>query len=208
MNIPSVYFIYINILIGIIYLILIIIGYKKGFLFELVSFAFTIVAGLVSWFVSPVLASLYPIANLENLNKETELVSKIINLNALLNTAIYFILTFLVLKLFYFLLAILLKGMNKIPVIGKFNQLLGGIAGIFNATIITLVLSLLLSLPIFSNGNEVKNGTVFKYISNLTDKVLTILVDNVDLDNLKNKFENFDVNSARDDFKDWLQIKK
>lgn len=208
MNIPSAYFIYINVFIGIIYLILIIIGYKKGFLFELVSFAFTIVAGIVSWFVSPVLASLYPIVNLENLSKETELVSKIINLNALLNTAIYFILTFLVLKLFYFLLAILLKGMNKIPVIGKFNQLLGGIAGIFNATIITLVLSLLLSLPIFSNGNEVKNGTVFKYISNLTDKVLTILVDNVDLDNLKNKFENFDVNSARDDFKDWLQINK
>lgn len=207
MNIPSTYFIYINIFIGLIYLLFIFIGYRKGFLFELVSLLFTIIAGFVSWFVSPVLASLYPIANLENISKETEIISKIVNLNALLNTAIYFVLTFLVLKIFYFVLALLLKGMNKIPVIGKFNQILGALAGVINATIVTLALSILLSLPIFKNGAEIKEATLFRYISNINDSVLDVLVDSIDLDNLKNKFENFDIDSARSDFKEWLQIK-
>lgn len=208
MNISSDYFIFINILIAIIYIVFIFIGYSKGFLYELISLFYSLISGLVSWFLSPVLANVYPIIQIDNLNSETELLSKFIDLSTILNTLIYFILIFLILKLLYILIALILKGMNSVPVIGKFNQILGIFAGIFNATLITLCLSMLLTLPIFKNGDEIKNGTIFKYVSEYSDKVLTYIVDNVYLDNVKRQFDDFDIDNARKEFKYWIESKK
>lgn len=205
MTIPSNYFIYIDIFIGFIYFIFIIIGYKKGFLFELLSLLYTTISALVSWFLAPILASLYPILNINNINAETQILTKFIDLSTILNTLIYFVIVFLLLKLFYIVLAFVLKGVNKVPVIGKFNQILGIFAGIFNATLITLVLSMLLTLPVFSNGNEIKNNTVFKYVSTYSDKLLTYVVENVNLDNIKQHFDNFDIDNARQEFTTWIE---
>lgn len=207
MNISSEYFIYINIFIALIYLIFIIVGYVKGFLFEIISLFFTIASVFISWFLAPVLAGLYPILNVASLSKETELLSKLINLNTLVNTVIYFVIMFLVLKLINWIMCFLIKGMNKIPVIGKFNQILGALTGILNATLVTLALSLLLSLPVFENGEEIRKGTVFKYISNVTDQALTYVIDNVDFNNVKNQFEDFDIDNAREEFKQWIDYK-
>lgn len=208
MMISSNYFIFINIFILLIYLAFIFIGYKKGFLYELVSFAYTAVSALIAWFLAPVFAGLYPIAKIEDINKEIEIVSKFVDLNAIVNTIFYFVIIFLVLKLFYILLTFVLKGFNKIPVIGKFNQILGIFAGIFNATLITLALGMLLNLPIFKNGNEIKNGTIFRYISNYSENILTYVVDNVDLDHLKQQFDSFNVDNAREEFKAWIVLNK
>lgn len=208
MNISSDYFMYINIFIGLVYLLFIIIGYSKGFLFELISLLYSLISGLVSWFLAPILANLYPIFDINNLNKETEILNKFVDLSAMINTLIYFVIVFLVLKLLYVFIAFILKGMNKVPVIGKFNQILGIFAGIFNATIITLALSMLLTLPVFKNGDEIKNGTVFKYVSEYSDKLLTYIVDNVDLDNVKKQFDNLDIDNARLEFKNWIESKK
>lgn len=207
MNISSEYFIYINLFIVLIYLIFIIVGYAKGFLFEIISLLFTVASAFISWFIAPVLAGVYPIIDIASLNKETELLSKLVNLNALANTVLYFVIVFLILKLLNWILCFVVKGMNKIPVIGKFNQILGGLTGIINATLITLALSLLLSLPIFANGEEIKNGTMFKYINQISDKVLTYIIDNANMNNIKNQFDDFDIDNARDDFKKWLNFK-
>ena len=206
MNIPNTYFIYINIGIILVYLLFIIIGYKKGFLFELVSLIYSVLSCLIAWFVSPVLASTYPIVKLAELQSDTDLISKLINLDAISNTIIYFVIVFLVLKLVYLLLAFILKGINKVPVIGKFNKLLGGLAGIINATIVVLILSTLLNLPIFENGNQIKKETFFIYVHEYSQNALKYVLDNVDLNNIKKQFKDFDIESARNDFKEWLDF--
>lgn len=185
-----------------------IIGYTKGFLYELLSILYSLISALVSWFLAPVLANVYPILNIDNLNKETQILNKFIDLSTILNTLIYFVIVFLILKLLYILIAFVLKGMNRVPVIGKFNQILGVFAGIFNATLIALALSMLLTLPVFKNGDEIKNGTIFKYISEYSDRVLSYIVDNVDLDNVKRQFDSFDIDNARTEFKYWIESKK
>lgn len=204
MEISSEYFLYIDIAIAIVYLIFIIIGYCKGFLYEILSILYTIGSILLSWFLSPVFASLYPILNIDNLNKETELISKFFDISSLANSLIYFVLIFLVLKLIYILLTFIVKGINKLPVLGKFNKILGAFAGIINATIITIMISLLLSLPMIKNANEVKNGTVFKYISTYSDKFLDVLIENVDFDKLKKDYDEFDIEIVREQFKNWI----
>lgn len=208
MKVSSDYFIYIDIAIALIYLLLIIIGYKKGFLYELISLLYTGISLLASWFLAPILASLYPIVNYEDhIVESMQTISKLIDLNPILNTAIYFVIVFLVLKLIYWILALLIKGINKIPVIGKFNQILGIFAGILNATIITLALSMLLSLPVIDNGKEIKDGTVFKYVDEYSQNVMNYFIENVDLNRFKHQFEDFDVDEARQSFKKWLEIK-
>lgn len=208
MSIPSNCFIYINALIVLIYLTFIIIGYKKGFLFELISLIYTAVSIVISWFLAPVFAGMFPIVILSNVNVEAQLVSKLINIDAISNTVIYFVAIFFILRLFYFLISLLLKGMNKLPVIGKFNKILGGLFGIVNATFVTIMFSMLLNLPIIDNAVEVRNNTFFKYISEYSDTALSYIVENVDLDGIKAKFDSFDIDNARDDFKAWLELNK
>lgn len=183
-----------------------IIGYKKGFLFELVSLLYTAASVAISWFIAPILASSYPIIVLSNVNEEAELLSKLINIDAITNTIIYFVLIFLILKAIYIVIAFILKGMNKIPVIGKFNKILGGLFGIVNATIVTIMLSMLLNLPIFENGNEIKNNTLFIYVDEYSKLALNYVIDNVDLSSVKYRVDNFDINNAREDFRSWLHI--
>lgn len=208
MSIPSNCFIYINVFIGLIYLTFIIIGYKKGLLFEIISLVYTGVSLVIAWFLAPVFSGMFPIVILSNMNVEAQLVSKLINIDAISNTVIYFVAIFFLLRLFYFLISLLLKGMNKLPVIGKFNKILGGLFGIVNATLVTIMFSMLLNLPLFDNAQEVRNNTLFKYISEYSDVALNYVVDNVDLDGIKAKFDSVDVDKARDDFKAWLELNK
>lgn len=204
MKIPQSGFIYIDIFIVVILLIFLVVGYKRGFVFELVSLVYSICAILVSWFVAPVLASLYPLFKLDNITEQLELLQRFVDFETFINIFIYFVIVFLVLKAFYVVLAIVLKGMNKIPVIGGMNQMLGAIIGIINGLIVTFVLSLVLTLPIFENGNEVKNNTLFSYIDKYSTKAIEFIVDNSDLNHIKDQFTNFDIDNARQDLKDWL----
>ena len=204
MVIPENYFIYISVFIGIIYLMMIFIGYRHGFLFELVSLLYTALAVLLSWFASPVLADLFPLFDITRLNEEYKLLNKVFDLNRMLNTVSFFLILFLILKLFYVFLSLFLKTLNKIPVLGKLNQILGGILGILNATLIVLALSMLLSTPVIKNGSEVREKTILKYIRSYSDQALTYLVDRISDSNIKENENEFDIDTYREEFKEWL----
>ena len=204
MTIPESAFIYISIFIVGIYIAMIIIGYNKGFLYEIVNLAYTAIALAVSWFVSPVFAKLFPLIDLDKVSSETKLINNLFNLNELINTIAYFVIIFLLLKILYIFVSLLVKSLNKIPVIGGFNKILGGVFGIFNATIITLFISILLSLPLFKNGNQVKENTILKYINNTSEEVLTYIAEKVGESNLDNNSEDFDIDQYREEFKKWL----
>ena len=204
MVIPQNSFIYISVFIIAIYVIMMIVGYKRGLLYELVGLLFTLLSVAVAWFVSPVLADLFPIIDLENLSEETKILSKLFDLNQLINTVAYFLIVFLILKLLYFFVSLLLKSLNNIPVIGTLNKFLGSVFGMLNATIIVLCLSMLLSLPIISNGKEVRENTILKYMSRFSSETLHMVAEWVGDANLKEKTEDFDVDLYRQEFEEWL----
>ena len=203
MKIDETYFIYINIAIVAIYLGFIITGFVKGLVYELASIFYTLFSVAIAWFVSPVLASTYPIVNLEKISSELAMLSKFFDANSLLDTIIYFVIIFLLLKVVYVLLSIILKKFNDVPVLGGVNRLLGGVVGFINGTLVILAISLLLSLPIFKNGSEIKEKTFFKYVETISKTCSEYIIDKIDL----NKYvvdETFDVDTYRDQLKDWL----
>ena len=204
MTIPQNYFIFITLGILLIYLVMIIIGYTKGFVYELVSLVYTVFALLAAWFISPILADHYPIIRLEKIYNDANAISKFLNLDPILNMIAYFVIVFLVLKVLYLLISLIVKSLNKIPVIGKINKVFGGLYGIINATLITFGISLFFTLPIFKNGNEVREKTILKLTDRYTKKALAFISDNADFDKMKKNFEDYDIDKSRDEFEQWL----
>ncbi len=205
MVIPENCFIFVSGFIVVIYAAMIYMGYKKGLLYELISFLYTAASVLIAWFMSPVLASLFPFFDIGDIDEKYQMLNKIYDFNGLLNTIAYFVIIFLLLKLLYILISLLVKSLNKIPVIGSLNQLLGGIFGILHATIIVLALSLLLSLPIIKNGKQVREKTLFRYVGSISNEALSYLIDLISDSGLKENIGDLDINAYREQFKEWIQ---
>ncbi|MCR4634086.1 MAG: CvpA family protein [Erysipelotrichaceae bacterium] len=204
MVIPEGYFIFISIFVIAVYLLMIYLGYKKGFFSQLLDLCYTAVSIFVSWLVSPVLADLFPLFDITAVNARYELLDQVFDLNSLLNTAAYFLIIFLILKLLYLFISLIVRSIGKLPVIGSINKLLGALVGVFNATLIVLALSMLLSTPVFSNGAHVREKTILKYIGEYSDVALDQVIDLISKNKLQGKVVDFDAEEYRSQLKEWL----
>ena len=201
MTIPSNYYIFIDILILAVYLYSLIVSFKNGLLYGFLDLVYTGLCLAGAYFAAPVLASMFPIIELDS-------VYKMMNLEPIVNTVVYFIIVTLVLKLLGLIIMPLFKSVSKLPIIGSLNKVLGLVLGFINATVIVLALGVLLNTPLFKNGSDVKEGTLFKYVSTYSEKAVTYVSDNIPLDTFKDKIEDFDVEKAREAFREWLMKKE
>lgn len=191
----------VNVTILLIYLILVVIAYKNGFLYEVLGLFINLIILFLSYLLAPLLASKITLINID---LSAYPILAIFNLNELFNTIIFFVLIFFVLSIFGFFIKNLFKSVSKIPFLGFFNRILGIAVGFINATIITLLLSLLVSLPFINNGKQIKEESLFKYVNVITNKALVSLSDYIDIDSLSNNIEGLDINHARDELNKWL----
>lgn len=203
MLIPENCFIFINIFIVLLYIAFIVFGYLKGFIFELVSLIYTAASLFIAWLISPVLANLHPILKLSDIYKEEMIITKIVNIDQIMNTFIYFVLVFVALKIAYIVISLIVKSLNKVPVLGTVNKLLGAILGIVNATLVTLVISILFTLPLFKNGQEVRKNTALCYVDKYSNALISFVVDNLNID-IDSSSIDFDASKARESIKEWL----
>ena len=63
---------------------------------------------------------------------------------------------------------------------------------------------MLLSLPIISNGKQIREKTILRYINRYSDQALNYLVQKVGEQEIKEKIDGFDIDEYREDFKQWL----
>lgn len=197
MNISSDYFLYINIILVLIYIIFAIIGYKNGLMVQIIDLIFNFLAIFAAYFISPILASHFPLVTME------EIYTKL-NINRIIDTLIYCVIVYVILRIFYIFIKPVFKSVSKVPLIGFLNKVGGFLLGIVNATFIMLALGLLLTTPLFSNGIEVKKGTFLKYNDKLCEKAIDISVKYINFDSFKETIDDFDIDSAREEFNKWL----
>lgn len=197
MNISSDYFLYINIILVLIYIIFAIIGYKNGLMVQMIDLIFNFLAIFAAYFISPILASHFPLVTME------EIYTKL-NINRIIDTLIYCVIVYVILRIFYIFIKPVFKSVSKVPLIGFLNKVGGFLLGIVNATFIMLALGLLLTTPLFSNGIEVKKGTFLKYTDKLCEKAIDISVKYINFDSFKETIDDFDIDSAREEFNKWL----
>lgn len=197
MVISSEYFVYINVVIVAIYVVFAIRGYKNGLALQVVDLIYNVLAIVAAWFISPILAAHFPLVKLDE-------VYTALNFNVLIDTLIYCVIVFLVLKLIYMFIKPIFKGVTKLPIIGFVNKVGGFLFGLINATVVVLLLSMLLNTPMFSNGKEVKDNTYLKYCNNLSAKAMEVTLKHVNLDSIKDTIDNFDVDKSREELEKWL----
>lgn len=195
MVISSAYFTYLNLALIILYLAFVVIGYKNGLILQIVDLVYNILALFIGYFLAPILASHFPIVKLD----EAYMALK---LNVLMDTLIYMIIVFILLKLLYLIIKPLFGFVSKIPLIGFINYIGGALMGIVNATIVVLLFCMLLNTPLFKNGNEVKEKTYLKTINGLSYKALEFSMDHFDF---QNEFKDFDIDKTRMAFDKWLE---
>ena len=195
MVISSAYFTYLNLALIILYLAFIVIGYKNGLILQIVDLVYNILALFIGYFLAPILASHFPIVKLDE-------VYMALKLNVLMDTIIYMIIVFILLKLLYLIIKPLFGFVSKIPLIGFVNDIGGALMGIVNATIVVLLFCMLLNTPLFKNGNEIKEKTYLKTINGLSYKALEFSMDHFDF---LNEFKDFDIDKTRMAFDKWLE---
>ena len=195
MVISSAYFTYLNLALIILYLAFIVIGYKNGLILQIVDLVYNILALFIGYFLAPILASHFPIVKLDE-------VYMALKLNVLMDTLIYMIIVFILLKLLYLIIKPLFGFVSKIPLISFVNDIGGALMGIVNATIVVLLFCMLLNTPLFKNGNEVKEKTYLKTINGLSYKALEYSMDHF---KFENEFKDFDIDKTRMAFDKWLE---
>lgn len=195
MVISSAYFTYLNLALIVLYLAFVVIGYKNGLILQIVDLVYNILALSIGYFLAPILASHFPIVKLD----EAYMALK---LNVLMDTLIYMIIVFILLKLLYLIIKPLFGFVSKIPLIGFANDIGGALMGIVNATIVVLLFCMLLNTPLFKNGNEVKEKTYLKTINGLSYKALEYSMDHF---KFENEFKDFDIDKTRMAFDEWLE---
>ncbi len=198
MVISSSYFIYVNLVLLILYLTSLIVGYKNGLILQIVDLIFNIVALFVAYFISPILASHFPLVKLDE-------VYMALNLNTLIDMLIYIVIVFLILKIIYILIKPLFASVSKIPLVGFVNRIGGALVGVINATIIVLLFCMLLNTPIFKNGQDIKNGTYLKVVNNLSYKALEFSMDHINIDLISKEIKDFNIDESRTAFEKWLE---
>ena len=195
MVISSAYFTYLNLALIILYLAFVVIGYKNGLILQIVDLVYNILALFIGYFLAPILASHFPIVKLDE-------VYMALKLNILMDTLIYMIIVFILLKLLYLIIKPLFGFVSKIPLIGFVNDIGGALMGVVNATIVVLLFCMLLNTPLFKNGNEVKEKTYLKTINGLSYKALEYSMDHF---KFENEFKDFDIDKTRMAFDKWLE---
>lgn len=205
-SIPEKYIFFINIAILIFYCILCYKGVKSGFVSQLIDLFGTIISFFVAWRYSDIGSSYFAVIPKSIVPLQHTLFAS--EVYALANRAAWFVILFLVCKIIFFLLSKLFDGMHKIPGIKEISSLLGGIFGLLTATIWIVVISTVIRMPIFSNGNVIYRNSFLSVVNETAIKGCELLGVSTESNDLVNEiYEKVKdtPDSDKETIRDWLE---
>lgn len=125
-------------------------GWHRGIFLMAVTVVSTIVAAYVAWVFSPVLAKFVMLMPKQWAPMQDTALAVPVYLFC--NRLVWFFLLLIGIRILFVLLAKILKGMQKLPVIKQAAEVLGGALGIIEGAVWCMVLAILLCTPLFTNG--------------------------------------------------------
>lgn len=169
MTIPTFIFPFINLALILIAVLAIIDGYMHGFMLMLLNVLSVAAALFLAWSLSPAIASvlpLYPRSAADYSGSIGDLIY------TKLNGGLWFIIIFIVVMLLSILLRPLIKLIGKVPLIQIANKILGAAFGLLLTAFWLLVLTFVLSTPLFTNGKAAIEASWLKPFSETGNQVL------------------------------------
>lgn len=156
-------------------------GYRKGFVSQIFDLLTLAVALLVAWFLYTPLGEMFAIVPKSFTPFQNSILAEFFEIK--INSFIWFIIVFLTTYIFLKFLAKIFNLVSKAPIISGLNRFLGVVFGIVNFIVVALIIGMVLSMPIFSDGVEAVKESKLSNIIEYSDFIMPWLEEN---------FEEFD----------------
>lgn len=167
-----------NLFIIVFIVVMLLYGFFRGFLLQVFSIVMFIAVCFVSWMIAPVLAKALPIMGSSEQFNVLPIIGPIFQIT--INTIFWFIIIvfgLMVLSLFF---KPVLKGIGKLPILKTVNRILGFCLAGLKAFLALILLSMLLSSGLFTNGQTFVDGTILSQIKPVTEMTVTAITKQFD----------------------------
>lgn len=144
-------------------------GYNTGILRRLIGLVGSIISYWIAWILCGVFAKYINIISVKSLGLSGtpfEAIAK-----TYVNQIAWFILLFLVLRILFFVVDRIAKGVHKVPGLHAVSALLGAAFGVLEAFVWMVVITVLLHTPLFKNGSYVVENSLIKQVNQVTEMV-------------------------------------
>ena len=144
-------------------------GYNTGILRRLIGLIGSIISYWIAWILCGVFAKYINIASAKSLGLSGtpfEAIAK-----TYVNQIAWFILLFLVLRILFFVVDRIAKGVHKVPGLHAVSALLGAAFGVLEAFVWIVVITVLLHTPLFKNGSYIVENSLIKQVNQVTEMV-------------------------------------
>ena len=144
-------------------------GYNTGILRRLIGLVGSIISYWIAWILCGVFAKYINIVSVKSLGisgTPFEAIAK-----TYVNQIAWFILLFLVLRMLFFVVDRIAKGVHKVPGLHAVSALLGAAFGVLEAFVWMIVITVLLHTPLFKNGSYIVENSLIKQVNQVTEMV-------------------------------------
>lgn len=144
-------------------------GYNTGILRRLIGLVGSIISYWIAWILCGVFAKYINIISVKSLGLSGtpfEAIAK-----TYVNQIAWFILLFLVLRILFFVVDRIAKGVHKVPGLHAVSALLGAAFGVLEAFVWMVVITVLLHTPLFKNGSYIVENSLIKQVNQVTEMV-------------------------------------
>ncbi len=144
-------------------------GYNTGILRRLIGLVGSIISYWIAWILCGVFAKYINIISVKSLGLSGtpfEAIAK-----TYVNQIAWFILLFLVLRILFFMVDRIAKGVHKVPGLHAVSALLGAAFGVLEAFVWIVVITVLLHTPLFKNGSYIVENSLIKQVNQVTEMV-------------------------------------
>lgn len=144
-------------------------GYNTGILRRLIGLVGSIISYWIAWILCGVFAKYINIISVKSLGLSGtpfEAITK-----TYVNQIAWFILLFLVLRILFFMVDRIAKGVHKVPGLHAVSALLGAAFGVLEAFVWMVVITVLLHTPLFKNGSYIVENSLIKQVNQVTEMV-------------------------------------
>lgn len=144
-------------------------GYNTGILRRLIGLVGSIISYWIAWILCGVFAKYINIISVKSLGlagTPFEAIAK-----TYVNQIAWFILLFLVLRILFFVVDRIAKGVHKVPGLHAVSALLGAAFGVLEAFVWMVVITVLLHTPLFKNGSYIVENSLIKQVNQVTEMI-------------------------------------
>ena len=144
-------------------------GYNTGILRRLIGLVGSIISYWIAWILCGVFAKYINIVSAKSLGLSGTPFEEIAKIYV--NQIAWFILLFLVLRILFFVVDRIAKGVHKVPGLHAVSALLGAAFGVLEAFVWIVVITVLLHTPLFKNGSYIVENSLIKQVNQVTEMV-------------------------------------